>query len=291
MLTRCIAPLSLIAIALAAPAALAAESAAASLVLVRQGSLPIILTAPHGGRERIPGASQREMITDKVDASRRWGGFHRGGDLNTDILVQIIAAEIKALLGRDAYLVMAKFERKFIDVNRPPDLAFDGAEAKPYYDLYHSSIRRFVDEVRREYPAALLIDVHGQNKDPEALMRGTLNGRAVERLLQRSGPESIVGPNGLFGQLEVNGFKVFPANDIPIGRRSEDAGFNGGYTIRTYGSHTADGVDAIQMEFGRKYRQKITLDQTGKDAAKSIVAFYKAYLRVGTNDLPRSENR
>jgi N-formylglutamate amidohydrolase len=144
---------------------------------VQQGSLPIILTAPHGGRERIAGVESREMITEKVEASRIWGGFQRGGDLNTDILVQKIASEIKALLGRDVYLVMAKFDRRFIDANRPAELAFDGAEARPYYDLYHGSIRRFVNEVRREYPAALLIDVHGQGKDPEALMRGTSSQR------------------------------------------------------------------------------------------------------------------
>jgi hypothetical protein len=83
----------------------------------------------------------------------------------------------------------------------------------------------------------------------------------------------------LFGQLQANGFKVFPANDLPIGGRSEDAGFNGGYTVQTYGSHTAAGVDAILMEFGSKYRQKSALDQTARDAARSIVAFYKVHLQ------------
>ena len=241
MFTRSVALISLFVVAVSAPRALAAENAPADLVLVQQGSLPIILTAPHGGREKIAGVAPREMITEKVDGSRRWGGLQRGGDPNTDILVQGIAAEIKALLGRDAYLVMAKFDRKFIDANRPPDLAFDSAEARPYYDYYHNSIRRFIAEIRKRYPAGLLIDVHGQKKDPAALMRGTRNGSAVRRLLQRYGQKSIVGPNGLFGQLEVNGFKVFPANDIPIDGTSENAGFNGGYTVFTYGSHNANG--------------------------------------------------
>jgi hypothetical protein len=39
------------------------------------------------------------------------------------LLAQGIAAEIKALTGKDVYLVMAKFERSFIDAKRPPELA------------------------------------------------------------------------------------------------------------------------------------------------------------------------
>jgi N-formylglutamate amidohydrolase len=178
---------------------------------------------------------------------------------------------------------MAKFERRFIDANRPPEIALDSADARPYYDYYHNSIRRFIDEIRRKYPAGLLIDVHGQSKDPAALMRGTLNGHAINRLLRRAGAQAITGANGVFGQLEVNGFKVFPPNDAPIGGTSENAGFNGGFTVFTYGGHTANGIDALQMEFGSNYRQKSVLDKTAKDAARSIVAFYEAYLKNPRN--------
>jgi hypothetical protein len=62
---------------LALPAAGAAERAPADLVLVQQGELPIILTAPHGGREAIPGIEPRwDRAQD--EAYRKWGGFQRG---------------------------------------------------------------------------------------------------------------------------------------------------------------------------------------------------------------------
>ena len=55
-------------------------------------------------------------------------------------------------------------------------------------------------------------------------MRGTLNGRAVERLVRRGGVDAVTGPKGIFGQLEANGFKVFPANDVPPRGRSRRRG-------------------------------------------------------------------
>jgi hypothetical protein len=35
--------------------------------------------------------------------------------------------------------------------------------------------------------------VHGQNDDPAVLMRGTQNGRAITRLLQRAGGSAVTG--------------------------------------------------------------------------------------------------
>jgi N-formylglutamate amidohydrolase len=275
---RSIALVLLWSVALPGPSALAAEITPADLVLVRQGTLPIILTAPHGGREAIPGIEPRQDRT-YVAAYRRWGGFQRSRDGNTDILAQGIAAEIAKLTGKEPYLVVAKFERKYIDANRPPELALDSREARPYYDYYNASVRHFVDEIRENYPAGLLIDVHGQDKGPAVVMRGTINGRTIDRLLRRAGDKAVTGSNGIFGQLEANGFKVFPANDVPIGGRNEDSGFNGGYTVFAFGSHNSNGIDAVQMEFGTRYRTKAALDNSMRDAARAIVAFHEAYLK------------
>jgi N-formylglutamate amidohydrolase len=201
------------------------------------------------------------------------------GDTNTDRLAVGIAAGIKTLTGKEPYLVLAKFQRKYVDPNRPPEIALDSPAARPYYDDYHQSVRRFVDEIRGTYPAGLLVDVHGQKKNPEALMRGTQNGRSIARLLARAGAPAMTGLNGLFGQLEADGFEVFPANDVPPDGTSENGGFNGGYTLTAYGSHNADGIDAVQMEFGSRYRRRDTVDTAAAAAAKAIVAFYEAYLK------------
>jgi N-formylglutamate amidohydrolase len=247
----------------------------ADLVLAREGTLPIILTVPHGGREPIPGVAPRDT-RGKPSGGR---GFVTVTDTGTDRLALGIAAEIKALTGKEPYVVMAKFGRKYVDPNRPPEIAVESPAARPYYDYYHQSVRRFIDEIRSKYPAALLIDVHGQKKDPRVVMRGTQNGRTVARLIARAGVPAVTGPNGIFGALAANGLDVFPPNDVPPEGTSENRGYSGGYTVGTYGSHSPDGIDAVQMEFGTRYRHDQGLDEAAKAAGKAIAAFYEAYLK------------
>jgi N-formylglutamate amidohydrolase len=251
----------------------------ATLVLVQSGTMPIVLTAPHGGRQAVPGIPPRNIEGKPKGGS----GYETGADVDTDILVQGLAREIRRLTGKDVYLVMAKFQRKFIDANRPPKISFDSPGAEPYYQYYHRAIRGLVDEIRKNYSTGLLIDVHGQGRFPDAIVRGTHNGRSVAKLLDRAGFAAITGPKGLFGRLEIHGFTVFPSNDVPPRGDSENAGFNGGYTVGLYGSERTDGIDAVQFEFGTRYRLKGEIDATIGRAAASIVEFYEAYLKIEPN--------
>jgi N-formylglutamate amidohydrolase len=264
-------------VAIAVHTARAESAAPANLVLVQQGTLPIILTVPHGGREAIPGVGPRDTL-GKPSGGR---GFVTVTDTNTDRLAFGISAEIKALTGKEPYLVMAKFKRRFVDPNRPPEVAVDSPAARPYYDYYHQAVRRFTEEVRAKYPAGLLVDVHGQKKDPTVVMRGTQNGRTVARLLERAGIPAVTGANGIFGQLAANGLDVFPSNDVAPEGTAENRGFNGGYTVGTYGSQNPDGIDAVQMEFGTRYRHDPGLDLAARTTGKALVAFYEAYLTPG----------
>ena len=259
-------------------AAYPAESLSpADLVLARVGTLPIILTVPHGGREAIPGIAPRDM-RGKPSGGR---GYVTVTDTNTDRLALGIAAEIKARTGKEPYLVMAKFKRTFVDPNRPPEIAVDSPAARPYYDYYHQAVRRFVDDIRGKRPAGLLVDVHGQKKDPSVVMRGTQNGRTVTRLLERAGIPAVTGRNGIFGGLAANGLDVFPSNDVAPEGTAENRGYNGGYTVATYGSQNADGIDAVQMEFGTRYRHDAGLDLASRATGKTLVSFYEAYLKPG----------
>jgi N-formylglutamate amidohydrolase len=102
--------------ALFSPFAYAAEKTPADLVVVQQGNLPIILTVPHGGREEIPSIAPRNL--EGKSKGGKWNGFVARSDTNTDVLAQRMAARIKEVTGKDVYLVMAKFQRKFVDANR-----------------------------------------------------------------------------------------------------------------------------------------------------------------------------
>ena len=144
-----------------------------------------------------------------------------------------IAQRLVELRGEAPYVVFAEFHRKYVDVNRSADCAYEAAAARPYYEEYHRTLRGFVDEVRAESGGrGLLFDIHGTASiasDPADLYLATAAGRSVARC-QRC---ACLG-----GLLAAAGYVVSP-NPPTLG---------GHHTLETYGSSHAEGIDAIQIE-------------------------------------------
>lgn len=243
---------------------------ASDLIRAETGELPVILTAPHGGRQDVPGCALRTPTGSR---------FVTGTDHNTDLLTLEIAAEIKRLTGKQPYLVMARFHRKFIDANRRTEEAYGAAGCAAIYAEYHAAIRRFVDEVRAKYPHAMLFDIHGQAVYPDAVLRGTRHGIAVKQLLAREGSAAVTGVDSVFGRLAALGYAVMPSNDKAPDEKVEIRNYTGGHTVALYGSQRPDGIDTMQIEFGRNLRGNDVLEQTAKDTAQAIAAFYQRHLR------------
>jgi N-formylglutamate amidohydrolase len=238
-----------------------------TLITIRKGTLPMIISAPHGGRTALAGVAERRGNgVDKFVVVR---------DDNTAELADKLFAAIEKKMGGKPYLVIAHFERKFVDVNRPADGAFEDAKAKPFYDAYHKALAEFSKEVQKDWGRGLLIDIHGQGAEADAIFRGTANGTTVKALTERFGKTALTGPKSVFGQLDKNGFKVVPPNDSTD---KEDTRFNGGHTVRTYGSHDGQAIDAIQLELGGKFRAKARLDDTASKIADAVSVFAKEYL-------------
>jgi N-formylglutamate amidohydrolase len=237
------------------------------LLTVRPGGLPIILTASHGGREPIPGAPVRTGAGVSKFATAR--------DENTAELAERVAAELGQRLNGRPYLVAARFERKYADANRPAADAYESNRAKPYYDAYHQAVRAACRDVRAAWGHGLLLDLHGQAAEAGAVFRGTNDFKSVTLLCDRFGKAAVVGPRSILGQLAAKGYAVIPANNSGD---PEDRRYNGGYTVRTYGSHQGTGVEAIQLELGSKFRAKGRLDQTATELADAVQVFAAEYL-------------
>jgi N-formylglutamate amidohydrolase len=239
------------------------------LVTIKRGDLPIILAAPHGGRAEVPNVPERKA-GDVVDQ------FKTVRDDNTSELAEMIAQELDKRLKARPYLVAARFERKYIDANRPENSAFESDKAKTYYRAYHDGLAEFTKEVQKKWKHGLLLDIHGQNGRPDELVRGTNDKQTVQLLLKRFGPAALNGSHSLFGAFAGAGYKVFPPLDSD---EPEDKRYNGGYTVRTYGSYQGSGIDAIQLEFGSELRQKSRLPQTASAMAEAIEIFSREYLK------------
>jgi N-formylglutamate amidohydrolase len=237
-------------------------------VTMKPGTLPIILSAPHGGDLRLPDIPDRKGEGVKQFVTAR--------DTGTTQLAEKLAAAIEKAMGGKPYLVVARFERKQLDPNRPAEGSFEAATAKPYYDAYHGALKGYCEAVRKTWGRGLLLDLHGQGAKADVIFRGTQNLKTVSALKDRFGMAAVTGPDSVFGVLAKKGYGVFPPLDEPGVK--EDPRYNGGYIVRTYGSDAGTGVDAIQLEFGGAHRSAKALDRTAADVADGVAAFARAYL-------------
>lgn len=232
----------------------------ASVIEAVPGTLPLLLTVPHDGADFLG-----------MYPSRTRGATVR--DLGTRDLARAVSERLFELTGRRPYLVVAKFTRKQLDVNRAQADAMESEGLLPAYRAYHDQVAAYVAQMRAAFPdGSLMIDVHGQADEPDTTFRGTRGGLTTSRLVARHGPAAIQGPDSITGELAARGYPVNPAPDAATLR--EDPRFAGGYTVFTYGSHRPDGIDAIQLEFGRQHRAN---RQLAEDLAGAIMRFMKAY--------------
>ena len=230
-------------------------------VIAKPGSMPIILTVPHDGADFVPGVSNRSGgVTVRDERTRE--------------LAERTADIIEKKTGKRPYLVIAKFSRKQIDANRSEEEAVEAPEALPAYRAYHAHITTYIAAIKASSPAGgLLIDVHGQGGLPNAIALGTRNGLSVKSLLAQQGAAAVYGAQSVLGGLQSGGFEVFPtAQGI-----KEDSRYNGGNTVVAYGSHVANGIDAMQLEFGRGVRNS---SKTAEVFADAILAFNTTYLEA-----------
>ena len=237
-----------------------------NLVHSHSGDLPIIITAPHGGTNIIK------------DATVRTNGTVLRDDGTYELALLVNEELTKLMKGKQPYLVAAQFHRKYLDVNRPATNAFESPGAKPYYEAYHNQTSNYVATIRQRFGGeGMMIDLHGQARDAASIFRGTGNGVTVLRLLQKKGENAFTGTNSILGQLAQMGYNVIP-NNTPPGKPPEDRSYNGGFTVRTYGSHKDDGIDAIQLELGSQLR-RANRKKFAKNLAQAIYAFQQQYLK------------
>lgn len=256
---------------LAAVVARAADLPENSLITLQPGTLPIVLSAPHGGHSPIPGVPPRQG-----DGAKRFAAMT---DANTAELAALFAARLQQQLGGKPYLVIARFERKYLDVNRAARDAYESEGARRVYEAYQRALMADCAEVRRRWTNGLLIDLHGQSENPAAIFRGTTSGKTVASLLQRHGEPAFLGPDSIFGQLHAKGVPILPSLKLA----DPETSFNGGYIVNAYGSHQPGGLDAIQIEVGSNFRKKEVLDRTASWLADATAVFYRRYLAAKKN--------
>ncbi len=241
-------------------------------VYAQSGELPIILSAPHGGTAAIPNVGKRDGTGLPTGGS----GFVSARDTGTEELAHEVAKAIQARFGKLPYCVISQTHRQYLDPNRPSDIAYDDADAKPVYDYYHASLEKYCREITNQFHSGLLLDLHGQAAKRDTVFRGTRNGTTVKHLRDSFGEAAHTGEKSFFGFLHARGWIVHP---IPMTDK-EQAGFSGGYIVGKYGSLQGTSIDAIQLEFGAEYRIKSRRVETARVLADVVADYAAAYLKI-----------
>jgi N-formylglutamate amidohydrolase len=256
-----------------------------NLVSRHRGTMPAILTCPHGGDEQPPGVPNPRTGAGLPADCR----FEKDTDRFTRTITRGVAQLLFDVFGEAPYVVIANFDRAFIDANRraTDKCAFEDQDAQQFYEEYHDTVRNFVDEIRIDNGGlGLLFDIHGTaqiNHDPAEVYLGTLNGGAISSLLSRDS-QAMSRKRSLPGLLREAGYVV--SAKIP-------ETLQGDFTLETYGSSKADGVDAIQIEIESKLRTDPDPSKRNvfiEDLAYAISSFIARYADTLTLTAFRSAN-
>ena len=208
-----------------------------ALIEVQHGQLPIILCAPHGGRER------PDNIPDRTK-----GVF--AFDTNTQELARACAKAFHQRFKKRIHLVVCKLHRTKLDCNREPK---EGTDGNPLtlkaWEKYHAAITSAAKSILSTHSAGLLIDLHGHGHKSQTLELGygleaedfalpdsslntepVLGKSTLRRLVEKKQvPHTALlrGPDSLGALLEKGGYRTTPSPEIPV---PATPFFSGGYS-------------------------------------------------------------
>ena len=228
------------------------------LIEVRSGTLPIILTVPHGG-----------TLKPNNVLARRYGVT--GMDANTAPLSELIIEELETQYGGKPHAIFARLHRSRLDPNRDIKEAAQGEPtAEAAWHRFHESAQKACDSVMQKHGYGLLLDIHGhrhidQRVELGYLIKGELlkasdselnadaaliastSIRDLDKRSPQSFAELVRGPQSLGGLLEARGFRSLPSTTKS--NPALMAGyFSGAYDITAHGSRDGGTVSAIQVE-------------------------------------------
>ncbi len=230
----------------------------------RPGTLPIILSAPHGG------ALEPGSIPNRSGA-----GIVTVTDSRTIETTLAAAAAIEARFGARPHVIISHLRRTKLDPNRDIDeAALGNAEAERAWREYHTFIDSASAAVERSNGNGIYLDMHGHGHPIQRLELGVLittselvgfsddqfdaldgEGTSLEALAARTTEpfsEILRGAESFGSLLDDRGVPAVPSETFPHpddpATPELDPYFNGGYSTARHGSRDGGTVDGIQIE-------------------------------------------
>lgn len=257
-----------------------------------QGDIPLILSAPHGGK------FSPNDITDRSS-----GVFDL--DEYTLELTEDIIQEFHLQIGKIPYVIIGDISRTKVDLNRQREKAYEDERAKIVYDEFHGLIQKSEKEIDEKFAKGLYIDIHGQSHPKGYMEFGYLLYNDVLKLADEhlsdhehqtsirtlskfsSEPflQQLKGKNSLGSLMCEEGYDSIPSEKIPYA--TDGNYFEGAYDTIRYGSLKGGNVSGIQIEFPyenvrdtKEHRQKCA-----HAFVKSVIKFMDVHFDINLKDM------
>jgi N-formylglutamate amidohydrolase len=218
------------------------------------GDMPLVISAPHGGREKPDEIPTREQGVVQMDT-------------NTQELARTIAEVTLARTGHRPHLIICRLHRQKLDANREVEEAAAGSPvAGKAWGEYHAFIEQALAAAIKQSGKAFFFDLHGQGHADKRIELGylhsvttlgfpeaTLNqpdiagSGSLRRIAEKSKLPYVAllrGPRSLGAVLEARGFPCTPSPERPVPNVPY---FQGGYTVRRHVAPEAP-VAGLQIE-------------------------------------------
>lgn len=260
------------------------------------GTLPVIISAPHGGRIRPSSIPDRTAACGKDIVTVL--------DTNTEELARAIDSCLYVLSGQHAHTVLCLLSRQKMDANRPLDAGACGnAGAEEVWWDYQNFIDSSVQQVLRTYGRGLFIDVHGHGHpvqrneigyllraDALRLSDSALNAAdrvaessirylAWHNLTNTSHAALIRGKEAFGTMLADAGYPSVPSDQDPYPLPGQKY-FNGGYNTQHWGSRDGGKIDAFQIETNYKHVRDNAASRAafGNTVAQAIIRYLQVHV-------------
>jgi len=256
------------------------------------GDLPVIVSAPHGGRIR---------PTDIPDRTEGTFAF----DTNTQELARAVAAELHARTAHWPHIVLCRVNRRKVDCNREiVEAAAGNAAAEQIWRDYQGFIDAARAAVVRSHGRGIYIDLHGHGHANQRLELGYLHKvellalsdaelnagpyaaegslAAIAALGRRSYAELLRGPLSFGALMEQHGF---PCSPSPSNPHPQAPYFTGGYnTVR----HARDAAPLAGFQIETYSRGVRDTPASREKFAKALANSLETYLQahVGVSLMP-----
>lgn len=203
----------------------------------REGDLPLILIASHGGWDQ-PQAHRR---TDK-----NLGTYADAGDFLTQELTLRLAYTLWKKSGRRPSLLIMPYQRAWLDTNRPELMGSDDHTTQAIHRRYYQALEELIEYHHQRGEKPLILDIHGQGTlklphlSPSTQLGQTLN--------HQKGYQDLARYNRWLTYLKERGW-------VSIESHLKEGPWLGGHLVRQHQPLTDDRIRAsIQLEHSKKVR-------------------------------------